>query len=168
MTHLRTIGALALAGLLAAAVPAPAQALQWQPIEGHGGLVLATCADGSQVLSRLTTDPRRNRFATTPVLDDDGNLTGMVLMLKYAGDFVHSTTGRTVSGSGTDRVVIDFVAGTDTHTGNRWTVTLRGEGWVVKQAGRVTYDAADGAVLDLAGIDTGDWSVLCEVFGVAS
>ncbi|MFM6850277.1 MAG: hypothetical protein ACKOVB_14380 [Terrabacter sp.] len=165
MKHTHTSAALALTALLALAAPSPAQALQWEPIEGHDGLVLATCADGSQVLSGLT-DSRRNRFAFTPVLDDDGVMTGAVLVLKYAGDFVHSTTGRTVSGSGTDRVVMDFVAGTDSHTGNRWTVTVRGEGWVVKEAGRITYSLEDGAVLDYSGVDGGGWERLCPVFGV--
>lgn len=165
----RLVAAVTTAGLYALVAPgAPAHALEWQPIEGHGGLVLATCADGSQILSGDHADPRRNRYAEEPVLDADGNMTGLVLMLKYAGSFTHSTTGRTIDGSGTDRIVFDFVNGTDTHTGGRWTVTVAGAGWVVKEAGRITYSLADGVVIDYAGVNEGDWANLCPFFGVDS
>jgi hypothetical protein len=152
------------------AVIAPAtsaQARDWQPIEGHAGLVLATCSDGSQVLSTMPTDPRRNRYSMQDVVDADGSVTGMVLMLKYAGGASHSTTGRTITGSGVDRIVFDFLTGDQTSTGGRWTVTLAGEGWVIKDAGRVTFDAASGE-MDIAGIASSDWAVLCPYFGVGA
>lgn len=158
-----TIAAVA-AGLLALAA-APAQAREWFPIEGHDQLVLATCSDGSQVLSSLVTDPRRNRYSMDFLVDADGTTTGMVLMLKYAGGATHSTTGRTIEGSGVDRVVVDFVTGDQTSTGGRWTVNLAGEGWVVKDAGRVTYDAATGS-MDFSGIMSAEWAALCPFFGV--
>lgn len=163
----RTLALMASASLLVLAAPtAPAHAREWHPIEGHGSLVLATCADGSQVLSGDHADPRRNRYSVEHRYDADGTMTGMVLMLKYATDFRHSTTGRTVAGSGTDRIVFDFAAGTETHTGGRWTVTVAGSGWVVKEAGRITYSSADGAVIDYAGVNEGNWARLCPVFGV--
>lgn len=160
-----TIVAAAAAGLLATTAAAPAQAREWHPIEGHDQLVLATCSDGSQILSSLVTDPRRNRYSVDFVVDADGTTTGMVLMLKYAGGATHSTTGRTIEGSGVDRVVIDLVTGDQTSTGGRWTVTLAGEGWVIKDAGRVTYDAASGS-MDFSGVMSADWAALCPFFGV--
>lgn len=167
MNLIRTLVATAVTAASAALVVAgaPAQAREWHPIEGHGGLVLATCSDGSQILSGDHSDPRRNRYAADPVVDADGNTTGLVLMLKYAGSFTHSTTGRTLDGSGTDRIVFDFENGTDTHTGGRWTVTVAGAGWVVKEAGRITYSSADGAVIDYSGMNESDWGQLCAVFG---
>lgn len=160
----RTVVSVAAAAVLALTAT-PAQAREWLPIEGHDQLVLATCSDGSQVLSSLATDPRRNRYSLDFVVDADGTTTGMVLMLKYAGGATHSTTGRTVEGSGVDRIVLDFVSGSQTSTGGRWTVTLAGEGWVIKDAGRITYDAASGEV-DFAGIVSADWGTLCPFFGV--
>ena len=129
---------LALASLLAVVPAASAQARDWQPITGHESMVLATCSDGSQVISADLSDPRRNRFVMEPILDQDGNVTGMLLMLKYAGYFAHSVSDELIWGSGTDRIVMDFVTGTETHTGNRWTVAIEGEGWVVKEAGQIT------------------------------
>lgn len=161
----RTAASVAAAGLFALSTAAPADAREWLPIDGHDQLVLATCSDGSQVLSALVTDPRRNRYSMTPVVDADGTTTGMVLMLKYAGGATHSTTGQTVEGSGVDRIVFDFVSGDTTSSGGRWTINLAGEGWVVKDAGRVTYDAVSGDV-DVAGIVSANWGVLCPFFGV--
>ena len=86
-------------------------------------------------------------------------------MLKYAGGATHSTTGRTIVGSGVERIVFDFVNGNTTSTGGRWTVNLAGEGWVVKDAGRITYDGATGTV-DVAGIASSEWGALCPFFGV--
>lgn len=160
----RTIVSVAAAAVVALTTT-PAQAREWLPIEGHDQLVLATCSDGSQVLSSLVTDPRRNRYSMDFVVDADGTTTGMVLMLKYAGGATHSTTGRTIEGSGVDRIVFDFVSGGQTSTGGRWTVNLAGEGWVIKDAGRITYDAASGEV-DFAGIVSADWGALCPFFGV--
>ena len=160
----RTIVAVAVAGLVALTAT-PAQAREWLPIEGHDQLVLATCSDGSQILSALVTDPRRNRYSMEFVVDDEGATTGMVLMLKYAGGATHSTTGRTIVGSGVDRIVFDFVTGDQTSTGGRWTVNLAGEGWVIKDAGRITYDGATGTV-DVAGLASSEWGVLCPFFGV--
>lgn len=160
----------AAAAITAVAVIAPAtsaHAREWHPIEGHAGLVLATCSDGSQVLSAMATDPRRNRYSQEPILDADGNMVGLLLMLKYAGGYVHSTTGQTLLGSGTDRIVLDFVNGTETHTGNRWTVTLAGRGWVIKEAGTITLDLADGAVLQMHGVNDG-FDEICSLFGVGA
>ena len=55
----------------------------------------------------------------TTLVHVDGTTTGMVLMLKYAGVApTHSTTGRTIEGSGVDRIVFDFVTGDrDLHRG---------------------------------------------------
>ena len=161
----RTIVSVAAAGLVAATAAAPAQAREWLPIEGHDQLVLATCSDGSQILSAMATDPRRNRYSMDFVVDDQGNTTGMVLMLRYAGGATHSTTGQTITGSGVDRIVFDFLTGDQTSVGGRWTVNLAGEGWVVKDAGRVTYDAGSGEV-DIAGIASSEWGQLCPFFGV--
>lgn len=158
----------AAAALIAVAVIAPAtsaQAREWHPIEGHADLVLATCSDGSQVLSAMPSEPRRNRYSMDFVVDEDGNTTGMVLMLKYAGGATHSTTGQTITGSGVDRIVMDFVTGDQTSTGGRWTVNLAGEGWVIKDAGRITYDAASGE-MDFSGLVSADWAALCPFFGV--
>ena len=163
----RLLAAVTTAGLLSFAAPgAPASAREWLPIEGHSGLVLATCADGSQILSGDHSDPRRNRYAQEPVLDASGNMTGLVLRLKYAGSFTHSATGQTIDGSGTDRIVFDFVNGTETHTGGRWTVTVAGAGWVIKEVGRITVSLEDGVVIDYSGINESDWSQLCTFFGV--
>lgn len=147
------------------ATPAQAQPREWLPIERHDQIVLATCSDGSQVLSTIPTDPRRNRYSMDYLFDDDGNPVGMVLMLKYAGGAVHSTTGQTITGSGVDRIVFDFVTGSQTSTGGRWTVNLAGEGWVVKDAGRITVDGATGEV-DMSGVASADWAQLCPFFGV--
>lgn len=160
-----TIVSVAAAGLVAVTAAAPAHAREWLPIEGHDQLVLATCSDGSQILSAMVTDPRRNRYSMEFSVDEQGNPTGMVLMLKYAGGATHSTTGQTIVGSGVDRIVFDFVTGDQTSTGGRWTVNLEGEGWVVKDAGRVTYDAGTGEV-DVAGVASPDWGQLCPFFGV--
>ncbi|GAB3039996.1 hypothetical protein GCM10011376_36280 [Nocardioides flavus (ex Wang et al. 2016)] len=160
-----TIVAVAAVGLFATTAAAPAQAREWLPIEGHDQLVLATCSDGSQVLSAMITDLRRNRYSMDFVVDRDGNTTGVVLMLKYAGGATHSTTGQTIEGSGVDRIVVDFVTGDQTSAGGRWTVNLAGEGWVVKEAGRITYDGASGEV-DFSGIASVDWAALCPFFGV--
>ena len=116
----------AAAALTAVAVIAPAtsaQAREWHPIEGHADLVLATCSDGSQVLSAMPSEPRRNRYS------------------------------------------MDFVTGDQTSTGGRWTVNLAGEGWVIKDAGRITYDAASGE-MDFSGLVSADWAALCPFFGV--
>lgn len=142
----------------------PAQAAegrQWYPLGDHGDIVVATCADGSEVHSPDMLDPRRNRYSFQETDD------GAVLFLQYAGEFTHSTTGQTVSGRGFDRVDFDDVTGIGTSTGNRWTVTFAGEGWLVQEAGRVTFSLADGAVLSYTGAAYGDgFDVLCEVFGV--
>lgn len=161
----RTAASVAAAGLFALSAAAPADAREWLPIEGHDQLVLATCSDGSQILSALVNDPRRNRYSMTPLVDADGSTTGMVLMLKYAGGVTHSTTGETIEGSGVDRIVFDFVTGNTTSSGGRWTINLAGEGWVIKDAGRVTYDAASGEV-HVAGVASSDWAQLCPYFGV--
>lgn len=158
------VSATAAAAAVALSAPA-AQAREWLPIEGHDQLVLATCSDGSQVLSTLVTDPRRNRYSMDFLVDADGTTTGMVLMLKYAGGATHSTTGQTIVGSGVDRIVFDFVSGDQTSAGGRWTVNLAGEGWVIKDAGRITFDAASGEV-DWSGVVSADWGVLCPFFGV--
>ena len=164
MTLSRTAVSLAAAGLVALTAT-PADAREWLPIEGHDQIVLATCSDGSQVLSALASDPRRNRFSTDFIVDADGNTTGMVLMLKYTGGATHSTTGETITGKGVDRIVFDFVTGGQTSTGGRWTVNLAGEGWVIKDAGRVSVDATTGEV-DVAGVASSDWAQLCPYFGV--
>jgi hypothetical protein len=160
----RTAVSVAAAGLVALAAT-PAQAREWLPIEGHDGMVLATCSDGSQILSAVPAEPRRNRYSMDFVVDEDGTTTGMVLMLKYAGGAIHSTTGQTITGSGVDRIVFDFLTGDQTSSGGRWTVNLAGEGWVIKDAGRITYDAASGEV-DIAGMASADWGKLCSFFGV--
>ena len=161
----RTIVSVAGSAAVALTTAAPAQAREWHPIEGHDALVLATCSDGSEVLSSIVADPRRNRYSMQDVVDAGGTTTGMVLMLKYAGGATHSTTGQTIEGSGVDRIVFDFVTGDQTSTGGRWTVNLAGEGWVIKDAGRITFDAASGEA-DFAGIVSADWGSLCPFFGV--
>jgi len=161
----RTAASVSAAGLFALSTAVPAEAREWLPIEGHDGMVLATCSDGSQILSAIPDAPWRNRYSMDFVVDEQGSTTGMVLMLKYAGGATHSTTGRTIEGSGVDRVVFDFVTGDQTSSGGRWTVNLAGEGWVIKDAGRITYDAATGEA-DFAGIVSADWGELCPFFGV--
>ena len=157
---------LALTSLVTAVPAASAQARDWQPITGHESMVLATCSDGSQVISADLSDPRRNRYVMEPILDQDGNVTGMLLMLKYAGYFAHSVSDELIWGSGTDRIVMDFVTGTETHTGNRWNVAIEAEGWVVKEAGQITLDMTDGSVLDITGLNETGWERLCPFFGV--
>lgn len=161
----RTIVSVAGAAVVTLTTAAPTQARDWHPIEGHDALVLATCSDGSEVLSSIVADPRRSRYSMQDVVDADGTTTGMVLMLKYVGGATHSTTGQTIEGSGVDRIVFDYVTGDQTSTGGRWTVNLAGEGWVIKEAGRITYDAESGEV-DFTGISSADWGRLCPFFGV--
>lgn len=160
----RILVAAAAAGALALGPTTAASAVVWHPIEGHDGLVLATCADGSQILSGATI----GRYAETPVLDADGTMTGLVLMLKYSLEFVHSTTGQVIDGTGNSRIVFDFVDGVHTDTGNYRTVTMAGEGWVLKEAGRGVFSLEDGALLDFDGVFDGDAAQLCPYFGVGA
>jgi hypothetical protein len=164
-TTVSAVAPLVGAAALVLSTAMPSQGREWHPIEGHDQLVLATCSDGSEVLSAIVTDPRRSRYSVQDVVAADGTVTGMVLMLKYAGGATHSTTGRTITGSGVDRIVLDFTTGSQTSTGGRWTVNLAGEGWVIKDAGRITIDGATGEV-DVAGQASSDWAQLCPYFGV--
>ena len=79
----RTAAQTAIAGHVAAATAAPAHAQprEWLPIEGHDQMVLATCSDGSKVLSTIPADPRRNRYSMDYRFDAEGNPIGVVLLL---------------------------------------------------------------------------------------
>jgi hypothetical protein len=157
---------LATAALLACttiATAGGASASGREPITGHEPFVIATCAGGEDVLAGVDGYVNNSR----DLLDSDGNVVGAVINIAYRLSSTLSTTGEVFYAHGTARLHLDFVAGTLTETGNSRTMTLPGEGWVIKNAGRTVSDLATGAVTWKAGPATAeDATILCGLFGL--
>jgi hypothetical protein len=168
-TSLRTAAAAASsAALLLAAAPA-AQAGNRQPIpEEHLTVHLATCADGGTVDGTGT-----GSFSEHSTFADDGTLIRYTLTINFSGPWTYSTTGESVTPHGAQRISFDFVNGTVTETGNYRTLTVAGEGWQLKSAGRTVRDLATGEVISESGPKVSDIGVpevdndlVCGLFGV--
>jgi hypothetical protein len=163
----RTIAAASVAAL-AGAVAGPAHAGNRVEIGGdHLNVVVAECADGAQV-----DGPLEGSYSEHPRFDRQGNLISVALTMEYKMTWTLSTTGASVYPHGTRHLVFDFVEGTITETGNYRTLTVSGEGRVLKYAGRSVLDLATGAmaksgpaVADI-GIPEVDNDLVCGLFGV--
>lgn len=171
MTRLRsatsTLAVTAAMALATAASP-PAQAGARIDMDDHSYVVVAECADGAQVNTTLT-----GGYSEHPRFDEQGNLTRLALNMQYTMTWTLSSTGASVHPHGTRHVVFDLVAGTITDTGNYRTLTIAGQGRVLKYAGRTVLDLQTGQLLSKSGPDVADIGVpeldnnlVCGLFGV--
>lgn len=156
----RIAAAVGAAVLIPVAGAMPASAREWYPIEGHDDLLLATCSDGSEIHSA----PADGRYSMSPILDSDGNEVGMLLKLRYDLAMVHDS-GQVIHGNGVANITFDYVGGTSVTTGGGRNVHIKGDGWVLKEAGRVVA-TLNNENLVVNGIWDGDVTKLCPYFGV--
>jgi hypothetical protein len=77
----------------------------------------------------------------TDEFDVDGNLVRILLHIEHHSNDVNSVTGFTIHEHGHSYVVVDFVAGTTTITGNSELATRKGTGVVIQDTGRIVLDA---------------------------
>jgi hypothetical protein len=162
-----TIAAAAAAALATAAAP-PAHAGARIDMDDHSYVVVAECAGGAQVNNSLT-----GAYSEHPRFDEQGNLTRLALNMQYTMTWTLSSTGASVHPHGTRHIVFDLIAGTITDTGNYRTLTIAGQGRVLKYAGRTVLDLATGHTLSKSGPDVADIGVpefdndlVCGLFGV--
>jgi hypothetical protein len=166
----RVTSSLATAALLtgaaiATAAGANAAGTGREPITGHEPFVIATCAGGEDVIAGVDGYVNNSR----ELLDSDGFVVGMVINIRYRLSSTLSTTREVFYSHGTARIHLDFVSGIVTETGNSRTMTLPGEGWVIKNAGRTVSDLATGEVTWKAGPATAeDATILCGLFGLGA
>ncbi len=164
----RVTSSLAAAGLLAGvtigtAGSANAAGTGREPITGHEPFVIATCAGGEDVIAGVDGYVNNSR----DLLDAHGNVVGMVINISYRLSSTLSTTGEVIYSHGTARIHLDFVSGTVIETGNSRTMSLPGEGWVIKNAGRTVSDLVTGEVTWKAGPAVSeDATILCGLFGL--
>ena len=161
----RVRGTLATAAVLAGAAigAAGGAAAAPEPITGHEPFVIATCAGGEEILAGVEGSVSNER----EILDANGDVVGVVLNIRYTLSSTLTTTGETLYAHGTARLALDFVAGTLTESGNSRTMTLPGEGWVLKNAGRTVSDLWTGDVLWKAGpASPEDAAFQCGQFGL--
>lgn len=156
----RLVAAAAVAAFVPVATALPASAREWHPIEGHDDLLLATCSDGSEIRSA----PADGRYSMSPILDADGNETGMLLKLRYDLAMIHDS-GQVIHGNGVANITFDWATSTSVATGGGRNVHIKGDGWVLKEAGRVVA-TLDNEILVVNGIWDGDITKLCPYFGV--
>ena len=160
-SRLRTAALAATALIALSAAPAEAAGAR-QPITGHDPFVGAVCSGGEQIVFSVESG-----YFTERPTD-----TGVAINMHYRLRATLETTGETVGYRGSQRVVLDFVAGTITESGNGRTMTLPGEGWTVKTAGHRVWDmyADPGAdPLWAAGpLVEEDAEILCPLFGLTA
>ena len=112
-----------------------------------------------------TGDYVRTR-TTTLWYDAAGNLVKEVLVIHFDGTETNdSDATKSLVVSGERRLVFDYIAGTFTETGALRHVTVRGEGIVLQQTGRVVNTIDFSANLMLAGphdLDEGNVAAFCE------
>jgi hypothetical protein len=77
----------------------------------------------------------------TDEFDADGNLVRILLHIEHHSNDVNSVTGFTIHEHGHFYVVVDFVAGTTTITGNSELANRKGTGVVIQDTGRIVIDA---------------------------
>ena len=165
----RAIAAGAGVAALAGAAAGPAHAGNRVDIGGdHQNVVVAECADHAQVDGTLD-----GSYSAHPRFDEQANLISLALTMEYKMTWTLSTTGASVHPHGTGHLVFDYVEGTITETGNFRTLTVAGEGRVLKYAGRSVLDLATGEMVksgpDVAdiGVPEVDNDLVCGLFGVA-
>lgn len=136
-------------------------------ITGHDGFIVATCADGGVV-----TGPMEGYVTMLETLDDAGNLLMLRLTMEYKMTWTLSTTGESLYPHGTRHLVFDYVDGTFTESGTIRTLTVAGEGAVLKYAGHEvrdlgTFELISKAGPDLADIGDPDYDndLVCGLFG---
>lgn len=149
--------------LIATAGGATAGGTGREPITGHEPFVIATCAGGEEVLAGVEGYVSNER----ELVDRHGAVFGVVFNINYYLTSTLSTTGEVQYAHGTARLHLDFVAGTLTETGNSRTMTVPGEGWILKNAGRTVSDLASGDILWKAGpASPEDTAYHCGLFGL--
>lgn len=166
----RTATATAAGAVLLLGLAAPAaHAGNRTPIGGdHEFVVVAECADGAQVDGTLDGEYSEHwRF------DKAGSPLSLSYMMEYKMTWTLSSTGESVYPHGTRHIVFDYVDGTLTDTGNYRTLTVAGEGRVLKKTGREVLDMATWERLSKSGPDVADIGVpeldnplVCGLFGV--
>lgn len=95
------------------------------------------------------------------------------LNMEYKMTWTLDTTGESVYPHGTRHLVLDFVKGTFTETGNYRTLTVAGEGRVLKYAGRavslldseIPFWKSGPDIADI-GVPEVDNDLVCGVFGL--
>lgn len=120
-------------------------------ISGHEGVIVATCADGGEV-----TGPMEGYVTVIESLDAEGNLVMLRLTMEYKMTWTLSTTGESLYPHGTRHLVFDYVDGTFTESGTMRTLTVAGEGAVLKYAGHEVRDLWTFELISKAGPDLAD------------
>lgn len=164
----RTIAAGAVVVLVGAMNAPAAHAGNRVEIGGdHQNVIVAWCADGAHV-----DGPLDGSYSEHSRFHRQGNLISLALTMEYKMTWTLSTTGASVYPHGTRHLMLDFIEGTITDTGNYRTLTVEGEGRVLKHAGRSVLDLATGEMTksgpDVAdiGIPEVDNDLVCGLFGV--
>lgn len=127
----------------------------------------ATCADGSVIGLGFTVD-----FVEQVWFDDAGEAVRETKTMRYVGAFEHLGTGeRSSAVRGARAVHVDLVEGTLSSSGNYRTMTVPGEGVLLKWAGREVYDLEDWSALKAAGpqfdeLSPGGQDLVCGLFGL--
>jgi hypothetical protein len=167
VTRTAPIGAVGIALALVLASAPAAHAGNRQDIGDHGDVVVAECADGGNV-----TGPLEGSVSFHERLAKDGSLMALSLSMEYKMTWTLSTTGQSVYPHGTRHLVFDFADGTVTESGNYRTLTVAGEGRVLKYAGRSVLDLESGEwwkkgpdVADI-GDPSFDNDLVCSLFGI--
>jgi hypothetical protein len=99
----------------------------------------------------------------TEFYDNEGNLLREVVHVRFVGTATNDETGKTLPISGTRHLVFD-ADGTFTETGVLRHVTVRGEGIVLHESGRVIFPPEEGDPLFIAGphqLLEGDVAAFC-------
>jgi hypothetical protein len=108
---------------------------------------------------------------TTTFFDPSGTPVKLQIQISVQGTATNLQTGKTVKDDEHPVVVIDFRTGTETVNGGPAHVTAPGEGIIIQDTGRITFDA-EGNVTFEAGphnqADLGPLEAYCSALSVSS
>lgn len=161
----RTLPAAAAAGLVAGtllATPADAADVEHFALDYYEPFVIASCAGGHDIENHLT-DGR----GTLVVRQGTDGTQIVELNLRYTMRYTDLATGETHTAQGTRHLTIDD-SGYVTDSGNHRSLSVPGEGHVLKQAGHKVFDATSDQVVWNAGPLEGDEDAarVCAIFGL--
>ena len=133
-----------------------------QPLGGFGDVVVATCSDGGTVFG-----PLEGSFVRHEKYDQDGNLVRVTFNMEYKMTWTLSTTGESVYPHGTRHIVLNFADGISTESGSYRTLTVAGEGAVLKWAGRTVEDLETEELISKVGPAVAESDdLVCGLFGL--
>lgn len=160
----RLLPVAATAGVLGSALlagPAHAASVEHFAMDSYEPVVVATCGDGHEIENHLTDGHGTFMARSGP----DGSPVYQ-LNLKYTMQYTDLRTGETYAATGTRHLTMDG-SGYTVDSGNHRSLSVPGDGWVLKMAGRKVF-GPDEEVVWNAGPAVNDTDVanVCAIFGL--